>query len=379
MKVVVVSLMREKGTTGVQTHMRQFASQCIREGTTVDIITPFSHTNNFIIYISLIFRNVFKFLNKAIFVFLYHRINSFLLKQSLKKHLLNNDLPELFYAQCPCSANVIRSLVKGIQPKIVLVVHFNESQALEWEERGYIKRNGIVYNWLQKETLNAFYYVSGVLFVSNFMKKALEQKYEIQNKSEVIYNFIEDDELCNSRKIYDLLMIGTLEPRKNQQFLLSIVKKCHEKGHLINLALIGEGEDRQYLEKLSKDLGIEKYVTFLGFKKNASDYLNQCKLYIHSARRENLSITLIEALRASLPIAALPVGGNLELVKNNINGIFLDESSLGTSADKVADLLADEKKRICYGKSSRQSFELNFKADVVIQKYNKYFDKVINQ
>lgn len=123
--------------------------------------------------------------------------------------------------------------------------------------------------------------------------------------------------------------IGRLDYSKNYEFLIkNFLEILKIKSNAICI-IIGEGPERKKYEKLIKKLGLEKKVFLLGELKNASQYMKGFDLFILPSRYEGLSITLIEALFAEIPVLASDVGGNKEI---------LDEKFLYSLNNKISFL-----------------------------------------
>ncbi len=83
------------------------------------------------------------------------------------------------------------------------------------------------------------------------------------------------------------------------------------------LIVVGEGKERKKLEGLIKGKNLKEKIFLIGEIKDASKYLTAFDLFVLPSRYEGLSITLIEALFAQIPILASDVGGNKEIVGEN--------------------------------------------------------------
>ena len=380
MKILIASLMRNEGSTGVQTHIRQMNSSLQAMGVSVDVVHPFSGL--FVTSaILVLFRNFVGLFSKEGYVYLYHKLNSLMLRWNLTRYLKENknESIDIVYAQCPFSANVALRLSTEFSFKVIMVVHFNESQALEWHERWYIRENLFVYKWIDKVFASAVKGLDGLIFVSSFMrdKILLKTTYFDKMKYAVIPNFLSDIHVCsNSEASGDIITVGTLEPRKNQRFLLRLLEQCNRKGFKLNLDIVGVGEDLKELNQEVVNRGLIGQVKFLGYIKNAYKIMENYKLYAHPAMRENLSIALIEALRSGMPIVAMKSGGNPEILFEGENGFFLSSEDLPYSADLIIQLINNKRMRSSFSLRSKEIFEELFSENVVIKKYLKFFDRV---
>jgi glycosyltransferase involved in cell wall biosynthesis len=91
----------------------------------------------------------------------------------------------------------------------------------------------------------------------------------------------------------------------------------------IMYVIIGDGEERAKLEKLSMDLGIQDNVCFMGHVDKASEYLKAFDFFLLPSRSEALGYVLIEAGIAGLSVVATSVGGIPEIVSDMKSGILV--------------------------------------------------------
>lgn len=161
-------------------------------------------------------------------------------------------------------------------------------------------------------------------------KENLERaKNEGWSRGIVIYNGIEPPRFLErdvARKFFeekirislqDKFLIGTigrLEYQKNFNFLISIFPEIIKIKPNAILVIVGDGDERKRLENLVQRLYLGGKVFLLGEIKEASLYMKAFDLFILPSRYEGLSIALIEALFAKIPVLASRVGGNEEIV-----------------------------------------------------------------
>jgi glycosyltransferase involved in cell wall biosynthesis len=111
--------------------------------------------------------------------------------------------------------------------------------------------------------------------------------------------------------------IGRLAYQKNYEFLIKVFPEILKIKPEARLIIIGEGEKRQELEDMIKELSVKdetiaEKIILKGNIENAYRYLKAFDMFVLPSRYEGLSITLLEALKAEIPILASRVGGNAE-------------------------------------------------------------------
>lgn len=148
------------------------------------------------------------------------------------------------------------------------------------------------------------------------------------NKIKLIQNGINLDKYkFDERKIENVknyIAIGRLGEEKNHEMLISAFSKfINSTNNLdkeIKLRIIGDGIEKEKLQKLIKRLKMENKIELLGVQKNIPKFLRSSDIYVMSSKWEGLSISLIEAAANGLPLIATNVGSNSLICKNGING-----------------------------------------------------------
>tara|TARA_B100000989_G_scaffold295453_1_gene276589 strand:+ start:1393 stop:2535 length:1143 start_codon:yes stop_codon:yes gene_type:complete len=138
-----------------------------------------------------------------------------------------------------------------------------------------------------------------------------------------------DDRFSNTKYI---LSIGRLTRQKNFLLLINAFKEIVEEFPNLKLIILGEGEDREKIEKLIDNLNLDKKVFLEGYKKNIFNYLYNSECYISSSLYEDPGFSLIESgFLNKFVIAADSDTGPSEILNNSKNGLLFknnDKKSL---------------------------------------------------
>jgi glycosyltransferase involved in cell wall biosynthesis len=118
------------------------------------------------------------------------------------------------------------------------------------------------------------------------------------------------------------------------------VKRVHEKARL---TIAGSGPARPELERLTRELGLERDVTFAGRIDNEqiAELYRSASLFLNSSRVDNMPISLLEAMASGLPIVSTDVGGIPFLVEDGTTALLVRPGDPSAMADAVLRLLAD--------------------------------------
>ena len=371
-KIVIATIMREHGETGVQTHFRRFMEYLEGEGKPGRIATPF-HAPKSLVYPVFGLRKAIDRLSGRYGVWWYRYWHSVFLETVLKG-ILRDDERAIVYAQCPVSAKAALRARRNTSQKVFMVVHFNHSQAEEWAEKGKIRKGDWVYENILRLEKEVMPQLDGIVFVSRYMADHIERRIpEIRNVRKFISpNFMRKEVGEPTNVKGDLINIGTLESRKNQEYLLRVLFECARVGKSYTLTLVGEGPDRNRLESLSEALGIRSQVNFLGYRKSAARLLDGHKVYVHASRMENLPYTIIEAFAFGIPVIAGAVGGIPEILAEDGEGYFWPLDDPAEGARRVITVLENEALRRRLSEGAGERFLRDFESTVVAGRLHEF-------
>lgn len=128
------------------------------------------------------------------------------------------------------------------------------------------------------------------------------------------FGFSEDDFL--------LIYAGELNQNKNQSLLLYMMKDIRHKLSNIKLLLAGKGDLESHYKAMTKSLGLEDAVYFLGYCSNMTPIYQMSDLGVSSSIREGLPLNLLESMACGLPIVASKNRGHCEIVSEDRNGLL---------------------------------------------------------
>lgn len=158
----------------------------------------------------------------------------------------------------------------------------------------------------------------------------------------------------------------------------SILKMDYESR--VTLKIAGDGSVLTELKKQAQEKNLENEIIFTGIlnKKQVIEFLQNTDIYVNSSKSESMSTSIMQAMSCGLPIVASNIEGNLNLVKNNENGLIFELSNAEDLADKLLTLCKNENMRRSLGKMSRKFAVKNLSHKITLSNYQELFESVIN-
>jgi glycosyltransferase involved in cell wall biosynthesis len=140
-----------------------------------------------------------------------------------------------------------------------------------------------------------------------------------------------------------LAFVGRLVPRKGANVLIEALARVRERGVPAELAIVGDGPERQALEALVADRGLGAAVRFHGAldETSVASVLRQSSVLVVPSLSEGLPVVIMEAMGSGLPVVASAVDGIPELVRDGETGTLVPPADLERLADAILALLAD--------------------------------------
>jgi len=221
---------------------------------------------------------------------------------------------------------------------------------------------------IEKLLKNCFIlFVSKIICVSKFTHEETLHLGFPPSKLKLIYNWVmslpmknlqlnEKLQKFNLNKKPFLLSVGRLsENQKRFSTLIHALKLLLDKGHNLDLVIVGEGPDKEVYQKYSNRLNVKNHIHFLN---DISDtdleiLYNECELFVLPSCLEGLPLVLLEAMNYGKPIVATNVGGIPEVIEDGCNGILVktDHKDLFLGIEK---LLSTPHLKDTFGKRSKE-------------------------
>jgi glycosyltransferase involved in cell wall biosynthesis len=364
--LVISTMHREEGITGVHTHVRQLRRYLESQGTSLLMVTPFSWGGPLT---GPVFgpRLVLAKVNGPASVVWHRHWHEVFLRNALRRRLA--DIGEcVVYAQGPLAARAALEARRGRHQRVIMAIHFRVSQADEWADKDLIKPDGRVFRSIREVEREVIPRVDGLVAVSRWARDALVAwlPEAASVPYVVIGNFVaplhtEPD----PQPLGDLVTVGNLELVKNHRYLLRALAEAQRLGRSLSLDIFGEGPYRSALLQLAASLGVEEQVRFRGFRRDVREFLPRYRAYVHAAYSEACPLAIIEAMAAGLPIAAGYIEPIAELCDEGVEARFFPLDDPARAAATLIELLDSGPALAKAGRASKARFDRDYDAELV--------------
>lgn len=144
-----------------------------------------------------------------------------------------------------------------------------------------------------------------------------------------------------------ILNIGELLPNKNQQMAIRMMPKLVQAYPDAVLLIAGNGPEKENLERLIQELGMQNHVKLLGYVTNLQDYQHIADVCVSCSKREGLPLNIVEAMMSGTPVAATVNRGHRELIQDGETGFLVDVNDHMALADRVLQYLSNKDTAFC--------------------------------
>lgn len=140
-----------------------------------------------------------------------------------------------------------------------------------------------------------------------------------------------------------LISMGDLVPRKNYPAAIRAIAKANNPK--LHYMICGRGTELENLQALSKELGVENQIHFLGFRTDVKELLTGADIFLFTTRQEGMPRSMMEAMASGLPCVASAIRGNVDLIENGVNGFTCQTDDVDGYAAAIEKIVADPQLR----------------------------------
>lgn len=224
-----------------------------------------------------------------------------------------------------------------------------------------------------------------IIAASNGIVTSFVEKWGIEpDKFRVIHNMVDLKKVGKTNKIENffqpdkkyIIAAGRLVKQKGYGDMIrafsKVIKQVPSK-----LIILGDGPERDNIEKMIKKLSLENDVYIPGFVKNPWEYMKASDVYISTSHYEGFHLTIAEAMACGIvPVATDCDYGPREIINDGKNGRLLPVGDIKGLSNAVVDLLNNDELREMMSSSAKNRAEA-FDVKNIVQQYGQLFDDLM--
>lgn len=162
-------------------------------------------------------------------------------------------------------------------------------------------------------------------------------------------------------------VVARLSEQKDHHNFLRAAAQVHAQLPTTRFLIVGDGELRAELEKLTKELGLTQAVIFTGIRRDVPAVLAALDLLVFSSAWEGLPVALLEAMASSRAVVSTAVGGVPGVLIDGSTGLLVPPANSAALADACLALLRDPQRREALGRAGRLRVEANYSIQAMVQ------------
>lgn len=175
-----------------------------------------------------------------------------------------------------------------------------------------------------------------------------------------------------------LIMVARFSEPKDYPLLFQAIRELDTKNDYI-VELVGDGPLLGQCKDMVKQLGIGDRIDFLGERTNIPELLKRSQVFVLASKWEGFPLSIVEAMRAGLPVVASDVGGVRESVVDGITGYLVLRSDCKMLKEKLKSLIDDPDLRDKMGDNGRERFLNYFTFEQMVNKSVAVYNEVLHK
>jgi glycosyltransferase involved in cell wall biosynthesis len=172
------------------------------------------------------------------------------------------------------------------------------------------------------------------------------------------------------------LKVGVYDERQGFMDFIRAAPAALAKAPDMHFALLGNCPRRPEAEKLAAELGVTQRIHFLGQRSDVRQILCTFDMYVQSSLFEGMSVSMLEALAAGLPMVTTRVDGVSDVFPGEKGALFADIHDTAGLGEHIARLANDQALRLELGQSAQAHVRQSYTTDMLHQRYSSLYSEM---
>lgn len=228
--------------------------------------------------------------------------------------------------------------------------------------------------------------VNGVTAVSNFLKNLCINTLKLSRNIKTIYDFVDTDYFKPDKDHKFRLTLAKPEEKiilhvsnarsiKRVSDLIRAFAKIQKKIPS-QLVLVGDGPETRQLKIEASELKLTDKIKFIGASIQVAALYNAADVFVLPSEVEGFGMAALEAMSCGVPCVVTQCGGTKELVREGIDGLFIESGNIKDIEDKILTLLMNEPLRLTMGKQAREGAIERFEKNQILEQYLQFYQEL---
>ncbi len=327
-------------------------------------------------------------------------------EQSASRWIQQQNLECIHFVRPPGNARFFYALWKAIRewaPDVLMTYNWGATDAV-WlgrfsgvpailhSEHGFNVDEAASTQWKRNAVRFLVYRLATKLIVvSQDLKGMMERQFHIHpDRVLFIPNGIDTDyyvsNVYDREKMRDELGLqktdfvigysGRLDPVKNFPFMMEAFQQCVQRDPNCKLVLIGDGPEKSFIEGFCHEHGLQKHVICVGRQEQVLPYLQALDVFTLTSYREQMPMSMLEAMAVGLPVVASAVGEIPAILDGQEAGLVYQTSQGTGMFSQGLCQLRDVEVRARMGKAARELVVSRFQEHAMLRNYIEVLDAV---
>lgn len=190
---------------------------------------------------------------------------------------------------------------------------------------------------------------------SDPLRKELRSKYGYDNETVI------------------LIYVAEYIKRKNHEFIIRSIPQMVKSVPNLKVLFAGRGELMDKMKLLSEELNVDKYIDFLGFRKDIGELISLSDIGISSSKQEGLPMNIAEIMYSGLPVVASSDRGHRELIDHGFQGYIYEQGDMSSFVNYILKLANEKSIREKMGRSAHEHMK-EFTLNETLKEMSKIYE-----
>lgn len=305
---------------------------------------------------------------------------------------LNNEIPHKLLPKI----KALKTIMKEYSPDLIVTYGWGASDALIANtiysiaplihiEEGFLDEAPDK-QILKRRIIRALFFRTAKFLCvpSDYLKGIAQKTWHLNDKKiRFIANGIDTDLFNVNGKSekegpLNIVIVASLHPVKNHSRMFRIFAEVSKKAD-VKLIVAGEGVDKEKLLTYAEELNIIDKIEMVGFVNEPHKLLEKCDIFCLTSNSEQMPMTILEAMAASLPVVATDVGDIKNMVSEKNREFVLPQHDEKLFAEKLIQIIHDKTLRESIGKENKNLCELKYTRSMMIENMKSLYEEAIGK